>query len=248
MMRSLLVRGMLVGLAAGCLGFVFAHTFGEPQVRNAIAYEDRQYTSQGKPPEPEIVSRGMQSTAGLGAGVVVYGAAFGGLFAVAFAFANGRFGHVGPRAMSGLLALCGFAAVYFVPTLKYPANPPAIGDPATIGHRTLLYVVMIALSVVAAVFAARLGRQLLDRLGAWNATLVAAAGYLGIMLVGGLVLPAVNEVPKDFPPSVLWWFRVSSIGTQVVMWTTVGLLFGALTERSWNPARHAAQAEPAPVG
>ena len=37
MARSLLVRGMLVGLAAGVLAFAFAFAFGEPQVQKAIA-------------------------------------------------------------------------------------------------------------------------------------------------------------------------------------------------------------------
>jgi predicted cobalt transporter CbtA len=47
-----------------------------------------------------------------------------------------------------------------------------------------------------------------------------------------LVLPGVNEVPRDFPAAVLWRFRLASLGTQAVLWATLGLVFGALTERS----------------
>jgi hypothetical protein len=46
-----------------------------------------------------------------------------------------------------------------------------------------------------------------------------------------LLLPPVNEVPADFSATVLWRFRLASVGTQLVLWTTIGLLFGALTER-----------------
>ena len=46
-----------------------------------------------------------------------------------------------------------------------------------------------------------------------------------------VVLPGVNEVPAGFPAAVLWRFRVASLGIQVVLWTTLGLVFGALTER-----------------
>ena len=38
--RGLLIRGLLVGLAAGLLAFAFAKVFGEPQIDKAIAYED----------------------------------------------------------------------------------------------------------------------------------------------------------------------------------------------------------------
>ena len=47
------------------------------------------------------------------------------------------------------LAASGFVAVYLVPYLKYPANPPAVGNPDTIGTRTGLYFVMIVLSIIA---------------------------------------------------------------------------------------------------
>jgi hypothetical protein len=45
-------------------------------------------------------------------------------------------------------------------------------------------------------------------------------------------LPAINEVPDQFSAAVLWRFRVASLGIHAVLWTTIGLLFGALTERA----------------
>jgi predicted cobalt transporter CbtA len=50
--------------------------------------------------------------------------------------------------------------------------------------------------------------------------------------IAGLLLPAVNEVPAQFPAVVLWKFRVASIGAQFIMWATLGLLFGAWTQRA----------------
>ncbi|TMM29767.1 MAG: hypothetical protein E6F99_29505, partial [Actinobacteria bacterium] len=38
--RALLVRGMLVGVAAAALAYLFATVFGEPQVEHAIGFED----------------------------------------------------------------------------------------------------------------------------------------------------------------------------------------------------------------
>jgi predicted cobalt transporter CbtA len=45
------------------------------------------------------------------------------------------------------------------------------------------------------------------------------------------VLPAVDEVPAGFPVTLMWRFRVASLGIQAVMWATLGILFGWLTER-----------------
>ena len=47
MIRPLLVRGMLVGLAAGVLAFAFAFAFGEPQVQRAIDFEG--HVARGAP-------------------------------------------------------------------------------------------------------------------------------------------------------------------------------------------------------
>jgi hypothetical protein len=71
--------------------------------------------------------------------------------------------------------------VYLIPFLKYPANPPSIGNPETIQHRTAAYVVLILASAVAMVFAAMLQRRLIERLGGWNATLLAGGAYLVVI-------------------------------------------------------------------
>src|SRR5262249_2376715 len=100
----------------------------------------------------------------------------------------------------------GFVSVYLIPNLKYPANPPSVGEPGTIGVRTALYFGMIALSLAAMIAAVSLEKLLRGRVGTWNATLVAGGAYLAVMLAVGLFLPVVNEVPDQFPATVLWQF------------------------------------------
>jgi hypothetical protein len=233
---------MLVGFVAGLLVFGVGKLIGEPQVDRAIAFETAMDEAKAKAdmakgmpsmePEPEIVSREVQASFGLFTGVVVYSASFGGLFALVFAFSYGRIGDWQPRAVSALLALGGFLALYVVPNLKYPANPPSVGEPDTIGLRTSLYFLMILISIVAAVLSVMTQRRLAARLGVWSATLLAAACYLMAVAVAAFVLPTINEVPGGFPAALLWRFRMASVGMQAVMWATIGLLFGALTERA----------------
>jgi Probable cobalt transporter subunit (CbtA) len=242
--RTLLLRGMLVGVVAGLLAVVFGSLFGEPHINSAIAFE----AAHAMPGDegPELVSRTVQSTVGLAVAVFVYGAALGGVFALAFAFVYGRLGALGARSTSVLVAAVGFVAVFAVPFLKYPANPPAVGDPETIGRRTTMYFLMVVISVAAAIVAVLVGRAVTERLGAWNAGLVASAVFVAIVVAAGALLPAVNEVPGDFSASVLWGFRLASVGTQLIMWVTFGLLFGALTERAHR--RRAAAGTPVAVG
>ncbi|MGW1214927.1 CbtA family protein [Streptomyces sp. NPDC002499] len=229
--RNLLVRGMLAGLAAGVLALVVAYFLGEPNVDKAIAFED----AHAHEHEMEIVSRSLQSTAGLATGVLIYGVAFGGIAALGFCFALGRVGRFSPRATALLLSGCALLAVYVVPFLKYPANPPAVGDPDTIGKRTTLYFLMMVLSVLLAVAATILGKRLAPSLGTWYATVVALAAFAVVIGLAYAFLPVINEVPADFPATVLWRFRLSALAMQITLWGGFGLAFGELAERLLNP-------------
>jgi Probable cobalt transporter subunit (CbtA) len=231
MVRMLLVRGMLAGVLAGLLAFAFARVVGEPQVDLAIAFETHLHQLAGEAPEPELVSRAVQSSLGLLTGIVVYGAALGGIFALVFAYAHNRLGRISPRATAAILALAGFVVLILAPQIKYPANPPAVGDPDTIGLRTGLYFLLILTSVVAAVAALSLGRRLTAWLGPWNAALAGGGAYILAMAIAMLILRPIDEVPAGFSADVLWRFRLASLGLQVVLWGALGLGFGALAER-----------------
>lgn len=241
MARTLLIRGMIVGLVAGLLLFAVARVWGEPQVDRAIAFESAMDAAQaraaalaGHPvqaPDPVLVSRPMQAGWGLFTGTMVYGTAFGGLFALVFAFIHGRVGVASPRLVSALLGLGGFVAAFVVPDLKYPSNPPSVGLPETIAIRTEAYVAMMLCSIGAMAGAIAVGRHLAGRHGAWNAGIVGAAFYGAFVAVVMLILPVVQEVPPGFDAVVLWKFRIATAAMQFAMWATLGLGFGALAER-----------------
>ncbi len=136
-------------MVASLLGFGFAHTFGEPSVARAIAFEaaheheheqPHDHAAQADQATPaqdhgdeELVSRETKSGLGLLTGVAVFGTVLGGVFSLVFAFAYGRLGTLHARGASALLALFGFVSVVTGPFLKYLANPLAIGNPETIG-------------------------------------------------------------------------------------------------------------------
>lgn len=233
MTASLLLRGMFVGILAGFLAFSFAKYFGEPQIDQAFAFEEQ--LDQG--PAPELIGREMQSGIGLISGVLIYSASMGALFALAFSSCLGRVGRLGPRGLSLLLALAGFVAVIVVPELKYPANPPSIGDPGLLRERTQLFLLMVTLSVVAMTLSIKFALALVPRHGLWTGALVGIGLYLLVVNLAGSVFPPVNEVPYGFAAEDLWQFRLASLGIQLVMWSSLGLIFGWLTERERARAR-----------
>lgn len=232
MVGKLLVRGMLAGIAAGLLTFGFAKIVGEPQVDQAISFEEKADAAKGEAPEPALVSRHTQAGLGLLTGVMAYSAAIGGLFALTFAATVGRVGKVSANVLSAWLAIAGFIALVIVPSLKYPANPPSIGDPETIRYRTGLFFLMIVISLATMVFSLKVRRAAVAWFGPWNASIVGGAIFIVIIAAVQIGMPTINEVPDAFPAVLLWKFRVAAIGMQAIMWTTLGLLFGNLAERS----------------
>lgn len=243
MVGNLLARGMLIGILAGLIAFGVARMIGEAPIERAIAFEaqmermERAHShvhdrsSATADPEEETVSRAVQSGVGLLAGLVVYGAAIGGFLALTYATAWGRVGTLSPRGLAAVLAALGFIAIVLVPGFKYPANPPAVGDPDTIGQRTAWFFTMLALSVSGMAATVVLARRQAPRWGTWNAGMAAGALFAGLMVLADLVLPDIHEVPATFPAQVLWQFRMAGWAIQGTLWAVVGLGFGWLCER-----------------
>ncbi len=258
--RSFLVRGLLAGLIAGIVAFGVAFVIGEPSIDAAIAIEETgapaeapaEHTHDEGTPEHSHgaegteVPRSLQSTLGLLTGTVVAGTTLGGLIGVLSALALGRLGGIGPRGSTLAVAAIGFVSLYAAPFLLYPPNPPAVGSGETIGLRTGLYFVAVAISVIAAIAAVSVGRRLAARLGGWHAALVVVAGYLVVVGLAFALLPHYNEVPETFPATLLYQFRTASFLTQLTMWTVLGVLLAEFVGRLSGTARR--EREPVAVG
>ncbi|GAA2050941.1 CbtA family protein [Catenulispora yoronensis] len=280
MEKRIIARGLLAGALAGLLAFLFARVFAESVIDKAIAYESGRDAAQaalnqaaGLPADaadPDLFSRTVQADIGIGVGMIGFGAAMGGLFAVAYLLCLGRVGRIQPKPLALLVAGAGFAGFYLVPFLKYPANPPAIGHPDTIRARGLLYLAMVACSLAFLFAAVWAGRRLAARFGNWNATVLAAVGFAAAIGIVMAVLPSLGELSANvrefghhasetplpltdgkgaivypgFPADVLFSFRLYSILAQALLWGTLGLAFGPMAERVLRPAMQPATGTP----
>jgi predicted cobalt transporter CbtA len=238
MEKRIIARGLLAGAIGGVLAFLFARILIEPVIDRAISYEDEAAHAHGAHEHGvELFTRGVQANIGMGFGVLAFSVAMGALFAVAFCVAYGRVGNISLRLLSVLLAGGMFLSLYVIPFLKYPASPPALSLDDTIQQRTLLYLLMVVLSAGLLVAAVVLGRNLAARYGGWSATLIAAGSYVLAIAVVMLVLPSIHETPGDFPADVLYDFRLYSLGTQLVMWAAIGLVFAPMVARVLGETR-----------
>lgn len=229
MEKRIIARGLLAGALGSVAAFVFARTFVEPVIDQAIAYEEAQ--AGGHEHGVELFTRGVQANVGMGFGVLAFGVAMGALFAVAYCVVYGRVANLSPRLLSVLLAGGMFLSLYVIPFLKYPPNPPAVSLDETIRQRTLLYLLVVVLSAAMLAAAVWLGRSLLERFGAWSATLIAAASYVVSIAIVMPVMPTIDETPDGFPADVLYEFRLYSLGTQVALWAVIAVVFASMVHR-----------------
>ncbi|OKI69096.1 CbtA family protein [Micromonospora sp. CB01531] len=231
---SVLLRGLLAGLIAGLLAGAFAYLAGEPRVEAAIAIEEQAVHADPAAGDDhhadELVSRDGQR-GGLFLATGLFGVAMGGLLSTAYALLRRRL-RIRHDAQAAL-ALSGAALLgaVIVPFGKYPANPPAVGDPDTINQRTGGYLAMVILGLVAVWAGVLAYRSMHAGAPQWSRCAVAVAGFLATVVVGYLALPSFHEVPADFPAGLLWDFRLASLGTQLVLWAGIGLAFAALLHR-----------------
>lgn len=261
MEKQIIGRGLLAGALAAIVAFVFVRIVVEPAIDLAIGYEDGLGEArQGMEHAPlghshggdeGGFSRAIQMNVGLGFGILAFCVAMGALFAIVFAVAYGRVGDVSARLLSLYVAGGMLLSFYVVPSLKYPASPPALSLDETLRQRTLLYLLMVVVSAALLMGAVYLGRRLQERLGTWNAALAGAGAYAVASAVLMLILPTIDETPgplrddsgaivyEGFPADVLYDFRLYSLGTQVVIWATIALVFAPLASRLLDGRREA---------
>src|SRR5205823_451042 len=123
-MKDHLRRGALAGLAGGLASAVVLLALGERSIAKAVALE-RAANAAGA--HHEQFSRGVQRAGGA-TGTVIAGVSIGVVLAIVFAAVRHRLAGPDDWRRATRLAAIGFVTVYLVPWLKYPANPPAVGD------------------------------------------------------------------------------------------------------------------------
>ncbi len=222
---------IIAGLASGLLLGLFHFMLTEPVIDRAIALEEAAMAPGQASQYLPLVSRGVQKVM-LVVGSVLYGLLVGAIFAVLFALLRrslpGRWPDIKAVALAGLL----WWSVALLPFLKYPANPPGVGDSDTIYYRQTIqfsFVVLSALTVVVAGVTYRLLGKQWRNPGLRRPVLT---GLLyGILTILLFVLMPPNPDPITAPAELVWDFRIRSLAGQVFFWAVLGVTSALLLKR-----------------
>jgi predicted cobalt transporter CbtA len=234
---AVIAAAVVAGILAGLVSSTLLTFTAEPVIDQAIALEES-HAEDGhhgeEPGEPEIVSRSRQKGVGRFAAYGLGGAAYGVMFGIAFLLLRRRPSAAGPGGAlrHALLAGAVLAGAFTVmPFVKYPPNPPAVGDPNSISERQWKYLALIFLSLVVLAGAVRLSARLRDRGWTDDERLIAVALAVVVPLGAiGALLPPFSD-PIEVPANLLWRFRIASLGGNLLLWSVLTLTFGAAAVR-----------------
>ena len=235
---SILKIAVVAGLIAGAVISGFHTLLIEPVIERAIALEEQHSLSRREAHAEPVVDRPTQRW-GLVLGFVLYGAIWGLLLGVLLYLIQGwrpttwtlvRYGVV-------LAVLLGWSVAWF-PFLKYPANPPGVGEADTVGYRQTLYVGFIGLSVVGTALALGLFRLLNRPTGASAPGRVRGLWVIAVYVIYAATLYAAfpaNPDPVEMPADLVWTFRLISFVGLMLFWISLAAMFGWFA-RDTSPA------------
>lgn len=224
-LKAAIIAGLLAGLTVAAVHLVIT----EPIIDQAIALEEQHAESGGTHEEP-LVSRRAQK-GGLVLGYLLYGLTWALLFGVVYQLVQRWLPADSWTTRGLLLAFMTYWSVCLLPFLKYPANPPGVGDPDTIGYRQALYVGFLALSVAVAAVSIWLGRFLTRAQGLRRGPWIPIAGCLLLLSAALYLLMPSNPDDVTMPADLVRTFRAFSLLGLTVFWAVLGFLFSKLLGR-----------------
>ena len=151
------------------------------------------------------------------------------LFGVVFAYSRSSLPASNNKKKALILAGLMFFVLFLVPALKYPANPPAVGNPATIYYRESLFIGFIAVSGFSTLGLALLYRKL-GKNQSKRKIGIPLIIYAAIMIGAYLVFPP-NPDRITIPMDLILSFRIASVFTTSIFWGLLGIIFGAFWDK-----------------
>ena len=220
---------LLSGAISGILLAIINLGIVEPYIDEAINIENQNAIAQGEVINPQEFNdyRLWQKSGEIAAGTIL-GVSLGALFGVVFALTRNSIPGSNDKKKALILAAVMLLVIYIVPALKYPANPPAVGDPETIYYRESLYITLLTISGFSALGLAFLYRKLGDKKGK---QIVIPVIYIGIIATAFMILPP-NPDEITAPMDLVMGFRIASGLTMSVFWGLLGLILGALWDKT----------------
>ena len=226
---------LLAGAIAGTILGAINQVAVEPYIDYAVELEMQNTNQSSQIINPaeftayRLWQRGGEMLAG-----TILGLSIGSLFGIVFAYTHNSVPGSNNKKKALIVAGIMWFVLFLIPALKYPANPPAVGDPETLYYRQSLYVAFLAISGFSALGLAFLYRKM----GALNIKkAIIPAAYAAIISGAYLAMPA-NPDPINAPMDLVMGFRITSAITISMFWGLLGVIFGTFWDKL-NPSETA---------
>ena len=220
-----LVSGFTAGIIHGAVNLVIV----EPYLDQAISIENQNLFVTGLAEDtPQFWAeyssyRDWQKSGQILAGGIL-GMSIGALFGIVFAYSRNALpkGHTVKKTF--VLAAIMWFTIFLIPFLKYPANPPTVGEAETVVLRSILYLIFIAISGFSAVGFFMLYKKL------ENKKYLAFVGYaVFITTVFFIMPPSPDEVTA--PMDLVNNFRTMSVVAVSTFWIADAIILGLLWQK-----------------
>lgn len=220
-----LLSGAIAGTFLGLINQILV----EPFVDEAIEIETQNMISEGEIIDRQEVNdiRLWQKEGGIVAGAIL-GTSIGALFGLVFVYARSSLPGSNGKKKGIILAGVMFSVLFLIPALKYPGNPPAVGNPETIVYRQSLYIGMLAISGFSALGLALLYRTTKQK---ESTKVIIPIIYAGIIAIAFIILPT-NPDDITISKDLVMNFRIVSTLMMGIFWGILGIALGSLWDKT----------------
>ena len=224
-----LLSGCFAGTIYGALNLAIV----EPYLDDAINIENQSMFATGEEDSTPIFwveyyeYRSWQKGGEVLAGAIL-GTSIGALFGIVYALSKNSLPSKNNFGKTLILAGLMWFTLFVIPFLKYPANPPTVGDGETVVLRGILYLAFIAISGLTAVGFYKIFKQLKGQ-----KRILAFVGYSIFISVIFLLMPE-NPDKITAPMELVNGFRVMAFLSSSVFWFALALILGAFWQKT-NP-------------
>lgn len=217
-----LVSGAIAGTILGLINQLLV----EPYIDQAIAIEVQNTIAPGEPvDQDELVQYRLWQKGGEIVAGTILGTSISALFGIVYVYSRDSLPGSNNKKKGLILAGIMFLVIFLIPALKYPANPPAVGDPETIEYRESLYIGMLVISGFTALGVALLYRRL-GQTRKESRKIIVPTIYVVIIALAFVVLPA-NPDEITISSDLLMNFRIVTTITMGIFWGVLGILLGS---------------------
>lgn len=219
---------LLAGAIAGTILGAINQVAVEPYIEHAIELEMRNTAQSGQVMNPAEFAayRFWQKGGEIIAGTIL-GLSIGSLYGIVFAYTRGSISGTNNKKKALIVASIMWFVLFLMPALKYPPNPPVVGNPETIYYRQSLYVAFLAISGFSALGLAFLYRKMAS---SNTKKAIIPSAYAAIMAGAYLIMPA-NPDPINAPIDLVIGFRITSAITISMFWALLGVIFGTFWDK-----------------